>query len=108
MGFIATHSTSNYPSCELACNLALAADTTRGNPDISATVESRRVPSFSVLARDFTLPRIANDLFEFRLHERKADRFAIRCEPDSLTVAVSNDEYFFKLLRHGDQRFGTR
>ena len=67
-------------------------------------VESRRDASFSVLARDFTLPRIANDLFEFRLHERKADPFlAIRCERDSLTIAVSNDEYFFKPMCRGSK-----
>lgn len=54
-GFIATHSTSNYSSCELACNLA--GNTTPGNPGVppsfplplSPPLESARVPRSSSL-----------------------------------------------------------
>lgn len=51
-GFIATHSTSNYSSCELACNLA--GNTTPGNPGVlhppPPPLESARVPRSSSAA----------------------------------------------------------
>lgn len=52
-GFIATHSTSNYSSCELACNLA--GNTTPGNPGVPHP--SWICARASFLFRRFTPPR---------------------------------------------------
>lgn len=54
-GFIATHSTSNYSSCELACNLA--GNTTPGNPGVPHPSPAWICARASFLFRRFTLPR---------------------------------------------------